>query len=355
MLLCALVIKILPWKNLRNKIIGRNCGVKTILEADIIFDITGGDSFSDIYGMGRFIRDFLCKWLVTYFKKRLVMLPQTYGPFNRRITRFLAVHILKRTFAIYARDPESLEYVEELLKEAGIKKKIEFVPDLAFVLEPRKPDAAGIWSFLRESHRDGILVGMNVSGLLFSGGYTYDNMFNLKIDYRKLTRNILEMLMSKKNLCVVLVPHVFSALGDVESDLDACSQLYRSFSDEYSGRFFLIEGNYDQSEIKYIIGQCDFFLGSRMHSCIAALSQGIPTLALAYSRKFRGVFDSIGVGQMVVDLRTQTQEQILHAVRRALSSRQETARTLRETIPKVQETVSSCLESVSEVIGGGTI
>ncbi len=36
------------------------------------------------------------------------------------------------------------------------------------------------------------------------------------------------------------------------------------------------------------------FIGARIHSCIAALSIGIPTLSLAYGHKYKGI-----IGQMM--------------------------------------------------------
>jgi polysaccharide pyruvyl transferase WcaK-like protein len=51
-----------------------------------------------------------------------------------------------------------------------------------------------------------------------------------------------------------------------------------------------------------------------MHSCIAALSQGIPCVGIAYSRKFKGVFDSVGVADWVVDARTTNQEAAIHKI-----------------------------------------
>ena len=38
----------------------------------------------------------------------------------------------------------------------------------------------------------------------------------------------------------------------------------------------------------------DFFIGSRMHSTIASFSCGVPTVPVSYSRKFEGLFDSLG-------------------------------------------------------------
>ena len=101
----------------------------------------------------------------------------------------------------------------------------------------------------------------------------------------------------------------------------------------------MVHGSYDHRQIKYIIGLCDFFLGSRMHSCIAALSQMIPTTGLAYSKKFFGVFDSIGIGDLVIDLRTETEGSILASVEAAFSEREAIALLLSQRIPKVQEAI----------------
>jgi polysaccharide pyruvyl transferase WcaK-like protein len=78
---------------------------------------------------------------------------------------------------------------------------------------------------------------------------------------------------------------------------------------EVRARARIVTREYDQHEIKGVIGQCDFFIGSRMHSCIAALSQGVPCVAVAYSRKFAGVFESVGMESWVVDAREATNEE----------------------------------------------
>ncbi|GAB4367422.1 MAG: hypothetical protein Kow00128_11860 [Deltaproteobacteria bacterium] len=100
---------------------------------------------------------------------------------------------------------------------------------------------------------------------------------------------------------ILLVPHTFAPPGDVESDPEACEMVIRKLGERYADRIHRVEGIYGPAEMKGIIGQCNFFVGSRMHACIASLSQGIPTIGVAYSRKFRGVFGSLGLGQMVVD------------------------------------------------------
>ena len=97
------------------------------------------------------------------------------------------------------------------------------------------------------------------------------------------------------------MPHTFAPPGDVESDQDASRRLRESLPVGLQARVRIVAAEYDQHEIKGVIGGCDFFIGSRMHACIAALSQGVPCVGVAYSMKFEGVFASVGMGEWVVD------------------------------------------------------
>jgi len=81
-----------------------------------------------------------------------------------------------------------------------------------------------------------------------------------------------------------------------ECDSPVCDRGFEALRDKYPDRIGVVRGQYSPSEIKYIIGSCDFFIGARMHACIAALSQGIPAVAIAYSDKFTGVMQTVGAG-----------------------------------------------------------
>jgi colanic acid/amylovoran biosynthesis protein len=109
-------------------------------------------------------------------------------------------------------------------------------------------------------------------------------------------------ILSNTDASILFVPHVYGGSpGNVEDDFEVSLRVMQIFSNKYNDRLHILTGNYSEAEIKWAIGKCDFFLGSRMHACIAAVSQNIPTVPIAYSKKFKGVFDSIGLGDMVVD------------------------------------------------------
>jgi len=332
---------LLPVAALRHGLFKRNAYCRILHETDLAVDITGGDSFSDIYGMRRFVLGFLRKWLVLFYGKRFIMLPQTYGPFNRPISRFLARRILRGAETIYSRDQEGLDRVRELLNERG-SDHVHFAPDVAFLLDPRAPGDSAILPDCDLRAHGSIVVGLNISGLLFNGGYTRDNMFGLKVDYRAFVRDIADLLLAQKDVVLLLVPHVFPPdESQVESDPIACKALFDELKNEHEGRVFLAAGRYNHNEIKSVIGRCDFFLGSRMHACIAALSQHIPAVGLAYSKKFRGVFSAAGVEDYVVDLLAIDSQAALATIRRLFEDRERTREKLVRTVPELQKQILS--------------
>lgn len=351
--LYAMLMKVFRGPRMRQALARRNPYVRAIAEADMVADITGGDSFSDIYGMRRFIIGFLRKWLITVFRKKLVLLPQTYGPFDKRLTRVLARHIINYAALVYSRDRKGLGDVEALFGAGGDADKVRFVPDVGFLLDPRRPEGEEIESIEKIRGPGTTLVGLNVSGLLSCGSDAGNNMFNLKIDYPALIDSIVEFLMGQDGAAILLVPHVVpvrksdtSSPASVnkkgyreQSDSVACAGFYERLARKHPGRIFLVRDCYNHNETKYIIGLCDFFIGSRMHACIAALSQGIPAVGVAYSGKFNGVFESVGVEDCVADARRCTKDEILEKISSAYQKRNHIRENLKHAVSCVQSEV----------------
>lgn len=278
--------------------------------ADVVGDVHGGDSFSDIYGMRRFLLGFLGAWTVILVKGTIVQFPQTIGPFRSLLARRLARYILKNSRIVIARDEMSQRVAQELI---GLNPKVWLSPDVAFSLETVRPEHIELDPPLLDPVPSGV-IGLNVNGLMANGGYTRENMFNLSLDYRKLLPELVKALLAEHAGELWLVPHTYAHSNNPESDPEACRSVRHALPKELQHRVRLIACEYDQHQIKGIIGQCDFFIGSRMHACIAALSQGVPCVGIAYSMKFEGVFDTVGMHGWVVDGREVTNEQAIARV-----------------------------------------
>jgi polysaccharide pyruvyl transferase WcaK-like protein len=321
----------------------RNPWLKAIREADLAVAVSGGDSFSDIYGLGRFFYVYLPQLLVASLGTKLVLMPQTIGPFRTGLARRLAARLMSGAQRVYSRDRAGVRETQEMLGSNCARAR--FCYDLGFILEPRQPQQQGDLdniAFLKRSGR--VLVGLNVSGLLLMGGYDRSNAFDLKIDYRNFIEKTIEFLVLGKDADVVLIPHVFGE--QAESDSIASASIYEALKDSYPGRLACVRARYDQNEIKYIVGQCDFFIGARMHACIAALSQAIPAIGIAYSQKFLGVFETVGAGPLVADPRHLTTEQILLVIEDTMARREEISSGLRHTMANVKREIFAALDGI---------
>ena len=314
----------------------------TILNSDMICDITGGDSFSDIYGMKRFIMGYLLKSLCQFSGKPFIMLPQTYGPFTSNKAKLMARKILQKSDKIYSRDKEGLEVVENTI---GKTNNAKLCPDIAFTLSSCKCDLPIGFPIKAE-----IIIGLNVSGLLYNGGYTGKNDFGLKCDYNLIINNIIEYFTAMNNVYVMLVPHVVPENNIIENDLLSCKELLMNLPEKQKSKTFIAESKtntfYDQCEIKYIIGHCNFFLGSRMHSTIAAISQCIPTVGLAYSKKFKGVYDSADIEDCVVDMRELSTNEILVIIKSIFDNRFQIKEKLNHKIPEIVTEINSVFDNI---------
>lgn len=299
----ACLQKIIPVYSVKMRLIRSNPVLSHLWDADFIGDIHGGDSFSDIYGQIRYISGILPLLVVLLLGKKLILLPQTYGPYKSFMSRKIAKLILKKAYHIISRDKEGLEVVKQIVGKGDGNITVKFCPDVAFVLDAAKSDNVEINPPLPQQ-KSFSLIGFNVNGLLYNGGYTRDNMFGLKYDYKLFARNLILALATDPSNHILLIPHTFGPAGNINSDPDASRDIIDQLDASYKDRVHIVVGEHDQFAIKGIIGLADFFIGSRMHACIAALSQGIPTIGVAYSRKFVGVFESVGAGNLVADART---------------------------------------------------
>jgi polysaccharide pyruvyl transferase WcaK-like protein len=332
LLVTALAARVMPF-GIRRRLILRNAWLKILDEADAIGSLAGGDSFSDIYGLGRLIYVCLPQLVVLAVGKPLTLLPQTIGPFNTQFGRRLAKFILSHATRVYTRDRNWLGDKSRVIDS---RRRVQFCYDVGFTLEPSRP-AIPETALIERIGQSGKLIGLNISGLLLMGGYDRQNMFGLRLNYQELILQLVRAFLNDPETVIFLVPHVFG--NDGESDVTAGAQIQNLVPLEMRSRVRVAPSNLDHHQIKYLIGQCSFFVGSRMHACIAALSQSVPTVSLSYSDKFAGVMESIQIGESVVDLRAVEIGNALAAVRRNFERRAVIRAHLDKLIPDVKRAV----------------
>lgn len=263
-----------PSPRIKSLIMGRIGALKAIRGADFTIDISEGDSFSDIYGFKRFFYHFGTKATSVLSGTPLIIAPQTIGPFNNAIVRFLARWVMNKSQAVFARDGQSYAFIESMGTRS---RKSEYI-DVAFAL-PYSRDQRSDDGFCH--------VGLNVSGLLYRDGYTGKNEFGLKFKYKNLTDAIINYFRSVPGVKLHIVPHVLSP-GSLDDDLDPLADILAQHPDLIVAPRFS-----SASQAKSYIAGLDFMIAGRMHACIAAFSSSVPVIPIAYSRKFNGLFDTL--------------------------------------------------------------
>lgn len=272
-----------------------------LAQCDLVLDIGEGDSFSDIYGWKRLAFLLGTKWRAARAGRKLVLSPQTLGPFKHPLAAWLADVAMRRASLVCSRDGLSTQYFQSRAVRTPFLEAI----DVAFALPFER----------RAAPPAPVRVGINISGLLWAGGYSGGNQFGLALDYRRTLHALVQYFGAMPDVQLVLVPHVVTAARLAEDDLRASQELATGHPGlEVAGPFA------SPMQAKSYISGLHFFVGARMHACIAAFSSGVPVVPMAYSRKFTGLFNSLGYTE-VADCTKEDEAAVLGRIQRAYERR----------------------------------
>ncbi len=317
-----------------------------IARSDAVIDISGGDSFTDMYGPVRLQSIAAPKLAALRAGRPLVLLPQTYGPFSTTDGRALAGRLVRSAALAYARDPRSYQRLLELAGPDADTARLRDGVDVAFALRPRRPDAQVADAV--EAATDGeVVAGVNVSGLLRDAAGR--ERFGLAGDYIATMTGLVRALIDE-GARVLLVPHVQVPGGQGESDIAAIDEVVAALPAVQRSRATVVPSELDAAELKWCIARCDWFTGSRMHATIGALSSQVPAFGYAYSDKTRGVFETCGMGEHVGDAREVAGPAAVEAMTASFAARDVSRTRLGETVPGVVDRARGQLADIADEI-----
>ena len=265
-------------------------------ELDMIFDVTFGDGFSDIYGKMWNVTTDMLKELAIKSGTPLILLPQTYGPYKDTKLKKWAEHIVKKCSFAYSRDTAS---AVEMNKICG--NKVEVLTDMAFALPYNKSE------YLVDHNK--INVGINVSSLLWDSAYAKDNKFGLNTEYKEFITKLIQELLNFGRYRIHLIPHVIDAENyeSAENDVRACDAVKKMFNNDD----VICAPAFDNPvDAKSYIANMDVFVGARMHATIGAVSAGVATIPFAYSKKFKTMFGNLGYKYVIEAQSAETNESL---------------------------------------------
>jgi len=266
--------------------------LKRFIDSDIVLDFNGDIFPSDMHNPVRLLAHVLDVSTIRQLEIPVVEFASSPGPFNTWFTRLISRLVFNNINVFTNREPVS----SELLKKIGVNK-IPIVntacPAFLFKAEPIEKAREILLKENIDINKKP-LIGITLCGYNLFSQRTWGKPKN----FNDLSFFIptLKYLLDDLDANVFLLPHVYRTNPYTYThefingpDYDICFRLFELVGGEkYKGRLKLIEGKYEASEAKSIIGQCDMYISGRLHAGVAALSQAVPTVLVAYGHKHKG-------------------------------------------------------------------
>ena len=260
-------------------------GIVASDEVDALIDVSGyafGDAWPNTgkyFGLARRFAQLRKRG------KPVVMLPQMLGPFKNETVRAATQAMLNQVDHVYARDTDSLAACQEIIRDQG---RLSLAPDITIFAEgiaaPQRPPYACIVPNQR---------------MLDKGGDQWrDKYFDL------LTHAISQT--HEFGLDVVLLSH---APGD--GDLDIAKKLLPRVDPTRTE----VVSDLSPRTAKGVLAASQYVVGSRFHALVAALSSGVPVIALGWAHKYPRLLADFGIPDHNLDP-NEGQEKLTRLIRK---------------------------------------
>jgi polysaccharide pyruvyl transferase WcaK-like protein len=164
--------------------------------------------------------------------------------------------------------------------------------------------------------------------------------------------SFLTSVLETTDFSVALIPHVDPLDGAKEnSDWQYMDAILRRL-ERFGERILLVPRYLNAAQLKHLIGQCRFFMGARTHSTIAAWSQGVPTISIAYSTKANGLNkDLFGHLRYVLETPRVDQHTLAAGLRTLQSEEEAIKQLLGEKLPEWRVRAARTADLLCRVIG----
>jgi colanic acid/amylovoran biosynthesis protein len=98
--------------------------------------------------------------------------------------------------------------------------------------------------------------------------------------------------------------------------------------------------------LKSAYGQMDIFLGTRLHSCIFALSEGVPVVSIGYQYKSRGLFRLLDMEDQVIDIENVDTTNLSSLLTATWHRREDIRQHLAERLPLLKKEIQGVGQAI---------
>jgi len=335
---------LLPWGNIEptgvvSRLRSKIQTLRIYYKSSAFIDV-GGYQFGDPWG------EKSARKMAHAFSRRakfgnlIFFMPQAWGPFSSPAMCDAIQSVVNTATLCYVRDKTSMAAVAELVGKEH--PRIRFAHDIAWNFQGAEPlvgrqliREAGL---VKGENSVTVCVTPNMRVYERNHGVGYDN------EYVIFLRELITYLCRSHGARIVLMGHELRADNrNKRDDRYLCNLLVestdRSLSIAHVDRFLTA------AQIKAVIGNCDLLLSSRYHALIAALSQGIPVMAIGWSHKYDELLAEAGLAQNLISV-TKSEDKVYRKIDIIMERLPELAATVRARIPEFKNSGREALDEV---------
>lgn len=259
-------------------------------------------------------------FVAKFFRKPIVMFPNSVGPFQTIIGSSLSKIALNLHDIVALRDPISYETVKSL----KIRPPKILTSDTALLFKEQ-----GISLSDDPFNRTvGVMPGV------------YSHALSEK-DIRKyitVHAKALDEAAGKHGFSLVFLPHHIS--GFKYDDLEISKLILGKVKNAYQIKIVEVK---NAEEFRSLIGQMSFVISSKLHPAVLAASVYVPALCIAYDPKQTGFFMSLGMTECVVPISEVSNETLSSKIDYIWNNRERLSALLEKRVPELQEHIKKSM------------
>ena len=305
--------------------------INAIKNSDMLIDIWG-ISFADSLGTNSFLKRFtdgLHFYIAKLFNKPVIKYTAAMGPFQQKWNRYFGRYYLNKCVdVILARD----EITKKAIAELGVKTPVYQSPDTAFLLPVSESDLSERYQNIRSSKP---LVCLSVSYQAKNRAQSEDHYFNTMAQF-------VRQLIHIYNAHVVILPNEVSA--GVLDDTRIAEEIKERADDVNCSVAHI--GSYTAQEIKGIIKLADAVVAARYHTIVAALSLGIPTLAIGWHHKYAALLSLFEQQKQLCNIENLSIEDLQKKFEKLWRDRQQIRETIEKNLVDVKNEIHNAADQV---------
>jgi colanic acid/amylovoran biosynthesis protein WcaK/AmsJ len=281
--------------------------VEAYNQADLVISEPGGFIYSSGRGTSLVITIYSIA-LAIFGKKPVYILPQSIGPLKRAWERKIVRWLLNRVRIVMVREPISFRLLQDI---GANKKNIQLVPDLAFAMPTSDRAIGAKWldDLGLSIDKKSPLLGMTV----INWGEQHTG-FEQQAEYEKACAGAIKWFIDNTGGKVILFPQVIGPYLSQDDRIPA-RRIAEQLS-EQSSSLYLVDQQLSVDLLKSVYSWMDILIGTRMHSIIFSLSEGVPVIMIGYLHKTRGMAEMFGIDEWFVDIRQVVGDVLVERIRK---------------------------------------